>query len=50
MKDRYQMYCVFGPTTYRQDKLHWFDYVAHILGWLDWVDLMEYQDNNLNPN
>ena len=33
------MYCVFGPTTYPQDRITIWDRIAKLLGWLDWVAL-----------
>ena len=35
---KYQMYCIFGPTAYSQDRITIWDRIAKLLGWLDWVE------------
>lgn len=40
MKCRYQIYCVFGPSTYTQDRITIWDRIAKLFGWLDWVELV----------
>ena len=32
------MYCIFGPTTYEQDKITVWDRIAKLLGWLTWIE------------
>ena len=42
---QYRMYCIFGPTTYIQDRITIWDKIAKLFGWIEWVELMN--DTNI---
>ena len=35
---KYQMFSIFGPATYLQDRITLWDRIARLLGWLNWVE------------